>query len=414
MTKRDNAHSGADTLQFIPSTGSPSLATHTWTVGSSYWLRWVKAGTAHQVRVWDDGTAEPGTWDITATDAAITPLALFAYQQQPFTRVFSTDPNATMGIWWGPMDFAYAGQPCYADCAAGFTDSFARTVGAGWGTSDIGVAWALLTGNTGTANYSVSPGAAVVYADAAHHHPGDGDPGLGLTATVPDGLTTFTFLAVLDTGATSAEPQFLFSNPGESSFFGLDLLYSSGAGGAITVSGSSGTSPSGLPSSISGNPFLPNAEYSVAILRTGSEVRAKVWPTGGTDPGWMVADGDPTIPRAVGEVYFFVPQTNCHVTFGPLTIGGLTTCPPVEPTAVTATAPYGPNGFGCVTATRSSSTAYTVPNAFVANSTMVWRDGLLQRRGTDYTEDAGLASVTFSSSVASTSAIRICYFSAPA
>jgi hypothetical protein len=42
------------------------------THGTAYWLRWRLVGTQHQVRVWADGTSEPGSWTLTTTDSAVT------------------------------------------------------------------------------------------------------------------------------------------------------------------------------------------------------------------------------------------------------------------------------------------------------------------------------------------------------
>lgn len=78
---------------------------------------------------------------------------------------------------------------------------------------------------------------------------------------------------------------------------------------------------------------------------------------------------------------------------------------PVDPTGGI---PLSPTGYGCEEPTRSSSTVYTTSTTFQPNTTFVWRDGLFQRRGTDYTEGSG--SITFSDAVASTSVIRMCYF----
>ena len=41
------------------------------TVGDNWWVRYNLQGSTHLVRVWKDGTTEPGTWAINQTDAAI-------------------------------------------------------------------------------------------------------------------------------------------------------------------------------------------------------------------------------------------------------------------------------------------------------------------------------------------------------
>lgn len=78
-------------------------------------------------------------------------------------------------------------------------------------------------------------------------------------------------------------------------------------------------------------------------------------------------------------------------------------CTPQAPVA-------SPDGFGCEDLSRSSSTVYTTSGTFVPGTTFIWRDGLFQRRGVDYTEDSGNQSITFSDSVGSSDVIRGCYF----
>ena len=59
-----------------------------------------------------------------------------------------------------------------------------------------------------------------------------------------------------------------------------------------------------------------------------------------------------------------------------------------------------------------SATVYSTAVPFTGNSVLAWRNGVLGRPGTDYTEDAGLQSITFSTSVGSTEDVRVCYLAA--
>jgi hypothetical protein len=74
-----------------------------------------------------------------------------------------------------------------------------------------------------------------------------------------------------------------------------------------------------------------------------------------------------------------------------------------------STAWIGPNGQSCALATRTSATVYATPYPFVPNSTLVWRDGLLQNRGTDYTEGTDNQSLVFTTDVDVSSWVRACY-----
>ena len=43
----------------------------TWSVSTTYWIRFRATGTALKARIWADGGGEPGTWDIEATDSTV-------------------------------------------------------------------------------------------------------------------------------------------------------------------------------------------------------------------------------------------------------------------------------------------------------------------------------------------------------
>jgi hypothetical protein len=153
------------------------------------------------------------------------------------------------------------------------------------------------------------------------------------------------------------------------------------------------------------------ADYAILKLHlAGGIASVKLYDEDGAEPAWMAsgavgygghattqvafnAIGDGTNRRAVQMIYIDV-QGSCT----PVTAGGV------------AGTPTSPGGYGCVTATRTSSTVYAVPSAFIPNSLAVWRDGLFQRPATDFTENSDHLGVTFSDPVASTSVIRICYF----
>jgi hypothetical protein len=115
IAKRDVGHSDNDTLTFVPSVGSPVTVALGFSIVSPtvYNLRWVKSGTSHSMTFWPNGTSEPSP-DISTTDTAITAAAFIIFQQQPFTRIFVTDPNATLDTRWMSVDFDYAGKPCYS------------------------------------------------------------------------------------------------------------------------------------------------------------------------------------------------------------------------------------------------------------------------------------------------------------
>lgn len=70
-------------------------------------------------------------------------------------------------------------------------------------------------------------------------------------------------------------------------------------------------------------------------------------------------------------------------------------------------------GNTCQAAIRQSSTVYATSAQFIPGSTKVWRAGLLQRLGTDYTEDSGAKSVTFDAAIDDPATpVWMCYLAA--
>lgn len=64
-------------------------------------------------------------------------------------------------------------------------------------------------------------------------------------------------------------------------------------------------------------------------------------------------------------------------------------------------------GFGCQALARIDSTEYQGTYDYVPGSTYVWRSGILQRKGVDYTESS--PSVVFATPVAATEFVFMCY-----
>lgn len=69
----------------------------------------------------------------------------------------------------------------------------------------------------------------------------------------------------------------------------------------------------------------------------------------------------------------------------------------------------GTGGQACEDGIRTSATHYAIVGTFVPDSTQVWHNGLLQRRGADYTENVDGVSIDFTSAVGIDDPVRICY-----
>jgi hypothetical protein len=68
-----------------------------------------------------------------------------------------------------------------------------------------------------------------------------------------------------------------------------------------------------------------------------------------------------------------------------------------------------PTGRACEVPTRISATRYRTSTSYIPFSTLVWRNGLLQRRLVDYVEDP-TTDIVFDESIGATESIRICYY----
>ena len=90
-----------------------------------------------------------------------------------------------------------------------------------------------------------------------------------------------------------------------------------------------------------------------------------------------------------------------YIAYGPLVCAG------VDPVA---SVPQSPSGYGCEVPERLSSTSYRTSRTFIPNSTLLAINGLVQTRGTDYTEGSDKRTLTLSSSVSSGAAVAVCYF----
>jgi hypothetical protein len=67
-------YSGTYVVFFKFVNGAATIVNQTafaWSTGSWYWVRYRANGTTHQIRAWADGVTEPGTWQISLTDADI-------------------------------------------------------------------------------------------------------------------------------------------------------------------------------------------------------------------------------------------------------------------------------------------------------------------------------------------------------
>jgi hypothetical protein len=217
-----------------------------------------------------------------------------------------TDDPSTYVTGAGEAVFAYLSPDQLAageggggggGCDCGITDSFARTVAIGWGTSDAGIAW-----NGATTGASVNGTAGVLVCNATFQ-----TRSIALTPPPFIGLPIDVYFDLdLDNPPPSAfpQPRFAVVMGGDATNFRLDLLPSQTPN--ITIANGDF---SGSPEATSLG--ITNA-LSVHIRKetngTDTTFRANVWPIGNTEPaGWLVYD---TKAGSVDNETDFVLQLN--------------------------------------------------------------------------------------------------------
>jgi hypothetical protein len=160
---------------------------------------------------------------------------------------------------------------------------------------------------------------------------------------------------------------------------------------------------------IVGDPTMITDPIATAHTDLSSQVSIR-----STGPyGFVTNDSDPaTMPTTTGGGAGFYWMRIDYARWGCTTSGGGADggdpdC--VDGVKTVETLPANWTGFGCEIGTRTSAILYTTSQPFVPNGTLVWRAGIFQRRGDDYTEGADHRTLTFSYAVPPSDEVRICY-----
>lgn len=103
-------HNGDGTITAVAS-GTRTQAADTW-----YWFRFRANGTSLRLRVWQDGSAEPSTWDLDATDAT--------YNTAGFAGLMSID--LVREVYTRPFGAGTNGDTAPASAGGGFKAAWAR------------------------------------------------------------------------------------------------------------------------------------------------------------------------------------------------------------------------------------------------------------------------------------------------
>lgn len=347
-------------IRCVNSTEDTYIDPSYWTAGIWYFLRFRvdEYGEFSAAKVWKESEVEPD-WMVTGTGYPVSSTLVMA----PAWNRSSAEFSITNQVDFAFVSTEYDSAPCYYDCGPdGLADDFGRTLSGSWGLSSAGYEWSV-----GGTFWAAGVGSGYGYLS-------------GTTLDDPT-LSRATLGLTLPVGAV------------------LKWGWSVQSAGAPVATAFDGVLPL-EPEDTAGDWYWTQVEI------TSAGIDWKQWKDGDTEPPaytGSISTPPPTV--------FDVAISNNTGLDAALWVDDLSIwfdCHAVEP--VDGALPTYPSGYGCVEATRETSTTYSVPSPFTPTSTLVWRSGLLQLRGTDYTEDSDHMGVTFSDSIGASESVRICYF----
>ena len=365
----------------------------------------VEAG-AMRAKTWPATDIEPALWDVEVTDDVET-TAMIQCQ-------ISGNTNLTgFSAEFDYIDFDYEDKPC-PGCdeptdPAVVIDNFDRTVGSGWGTASSGNAWSK-TAVSGTTTESV-----------------DGDKGL-LSTTGGSQITDMILVtSAYATGKDWVEIRWLVSTTVTNILGGI---YNSAFSRGLIWYTDGPTNPTSLrygrPDGITqillaagGGTFvlpLDDTPFWVSVRADFDTkiIRGKVWLASETEPDWnptQLALGTLTASEIVRAlVRGGASSAGSGTRSFDLIEAILPTgdpCTPIIPGETVI------SGRVCEDLEIIASVYVRTSRAMVANSSTVWRDGNLQRLGTEYTEVLPDQIVFVDDTIPAGTPIRVCYLIDP-
>jgi hypothetical protein len=406
---------------FVDLGGSPtaSVGKIDWSVGP-WVLRWqyTPSGVS-QVKVWPEASTEPADWLLQTTGSASFGSTL----EISLDNNDDAAGNKTLRVL--SIDFDYDGKPCYTGCVGIGIDTFEnRTTTSGWGTASSNLVWQGAIGGGG-----------VTAAVAG----GEGHYGGGTSGTVADVrqyinspsmavfASDFDFVQRIrfDNGPTVISGDYLQYTIGYSDSDEMwwrlvgsadyakigwwhAVIVQFGANssqiriGVTTDIGDQDTTASTMAWSLIS--LSTGVDYDVRWSRVGTTVQARIWEAGTTEPAtWDVTGtvtADFTLP-ITDFISLFTRRGTPAVAQGFSTAFiGDQTCTDTNPGG-TGTVDVGvTDGTGTYNARPiTPTTMFYLPVRFVAGSTRVWRDGVFQRPGIEYTEYPDLGEIVMDTAV---------------
>lgn len=408
---------------FPNSSGSNSkLDVNSWfTYGQWYWSRWeCEAGVEQRLRIWEDGSAEPGTWTLTNDISAASDIGVFGLYLD------LNSPSSGAGDL--TLDLDDLDIDGVNLCDAIQFDDFNRTVASGLGTNLLGEAWTAGTVSSGT-TASVNGSKAILtlpshaYEDPPQYNEWEMASG-PFNNPRWEMVCRFSPQTGGGSGPNQNETQW-YIDDGEH----RQTLTADSYSDAIYIDG-----PYSIVQTLDFS-LTQGSWYWIRWLVDSIQgtTKVKCWQDGDQEPvAWLELHvGLPYNELPIDEQFLLVNETsNC--LFGiaayrstlSVSTAGSAWFDSIEfyydgmpcyiedgiPVYGTGGIPTSATGYGCETLVRVTSTIYAMSTTFTANSTSVFVNGTLSQRGVGYTEDADRNSITFASAVGVSDVVYACYY----
>lgn len=289
---------------------TPSIATNTY-----YWIRFESTSTNLRARIWAEGSAEPGTWDIDIAESGAggapdTGDAGMFYQGASSATTITID---SFYYYTGAAPSQSSVEP-----AAPVKDSFTTATSAGFGMSTSGHLW-----------YGALADDPQAYA-AANRELGSVASGIGSVAL----STQEEIYGMIGPSMTTVmvEARFRFSGSSSNAYLGFrgTMDFASGLaevtdGYAVRVGESLSTlklyerNSSGAWTEIDSQTigFTPTTStwYRVRVLAVGSSIKATIWVDGTNEPStWIINTTDATISSGSSFLMFDNATSSARTT----------------------------------------------------------------------------------------------------
>ncbi len=286
--------------------GEVTVAGLSYVAGGAYSLRFDVSGTnptTLQARVWVAGTAEPGSWNLTATDSE----AVLQAAGSPGVRVFLGAGATNVPTWtfdnYTVNDLSITtNQPPPPPPLAAASDSFTRTVASGWGAADVGGAYAPAAGASGA---SVNGVAGTYKLAKAGTGGGEYLPGVSLLDS--DSFVTVATDVKPAGGAWGQVAYLTARRVAVHTEYRARLRFT--PAGALRLSivkvvGNTTEVRLGAEVTVAGVPYAAGRAYALRFDATGASpttLQAKAWVAGSTEPvAWTLTrtDAEPALQAA--------------------------------------------------------------------------------------------------------------------